>query len=70
MTIRTRLAEMSDSEEDPGHLPLPQRMECSREVFRSADFERDNLNPQRAGRRLDFAHLQHRSGIIGITHDR
>ena len=47
-----------------------ERLEGGRDILRSPDFERGDLEAERAGRRLNLAHLQHGGGIADIGHDR
>src|SRR6516165_1525467 len=46
------------------------RFEGGRDILRSPNFESNNIEANRAGRGLSFAHFQHRGGIAGIGHDR
>src|SRR5262245_55797254 len=47
-----------------------ERFEGGRDILRSPNFESNNIEANRAGRGLSFAHFQHRGGIAGIGHDR
>src|SRR6516165_9593826 len=47
-----------------------ERFEGGRDILRSPNFESNNIEANRAGRGLSFAHFQHRGGIVGIGHDR
>ena len=47
-----------------------ERLEGGRDVLGSPDFRCDDLEAERAGRRLNLAHLQHGVGIADIGQDR
>src|SRR6516162_1055936 len=47
-----------------------ERFEGGRDILRSPNFESNNIEANRAGRGLSFAHFQHRGGIAGIGHYR
>ena len=47
-----------------------ERFQGGRDILRSPNFESNNIEANRAGRGLSFAHFQHRGGIAGIGHDR
>ena len=69
--MRTRLVLVSGSPTDIKCLRAAlERLEGRRDILRSPDFERDDLEAERAGRCLDLAHLQHGGGIVDIGHDR
>src|SRR5262245_26628101 len=46
------------------------RLEGGRDILHSPNFESNNIEANRAGHGLSFAHFQHRGGIAGIGHDR
>src|SRR5215831_13874294 len=47
-----------------------ERFEGGRDILHSPNFESNNIEANRAGCGLSFAHFQHRGGIAGIGHDR
>ena len=47
-----------------------ERVEGGRDILRAPDFDACDLEAERAGRRLDLAHLRHGAGIAGIGQDR
>ena len=47
-----------------------ERLESRRNIGGPPDFQRGDIQPERAGRGLSFTHFQHRGGIIGINQDR
>jgi hypothetical protein len=47
-----------------------ERLEGGHDILRSPDFEYDDIDAKRAGRRLNLGHLHHGAGIANISHDR
>jgi hypothetical protein len=46
-----------------------ERIDGGRDILRSSDFRCDNVKAERAGRCLNFIHLQHADGTDDIGHD-
>ena len=62
--MRTRLVTTSASTHDIKRLRAAlERLEGGRDILGSPDFQSGDLEAERAGRRLNLAHLQHGSGL-------